>query len=97
MIQASNADRCEWTMSVNGLYLPRTMIPAPGSFRKDAGNSPDPAGKHRKWLEDGSSIPVENCPDFSGGFLPNSCAFRQEATGNHWKKSGKFPTGILLP
>ena len=73
------------------------MILASGSCRKDAGNSPDPAGKHRKSLDDGSSIPVENCPDFSGGFLPASCAFLQELTGNHRKKSGKFPTGILLP
>ncbi len=31
-----------------------------GSCRKDAGKSPDPARKHRKSLEPGSSIPTEN-------------------------------------
>jgi hypothetical protein len=34
---------------------------------------------------------------FSGGFLPTSCAFRQEPGGKHWKKSENFPAGILLP
>jgi hypothetical protein len=34
---------------------------------------------------------------FSGGFLLTSCAFRQEPGGKHWKKSEKFPAGILLP
>jgi hypothetical protein len=34
---------------------------------------------------------------FSGGFLSNSCAFRQEPAGNHQKKSENFPAGILLP
>ncbi len=39
----------------------------------------------------------ENFRIFSGGFLPTSCAFQQEAGGKHWKKSEKFPAGILLP
>ncbi len=34
---------------------------------------------------------------FSGGFLPTFCAFRQEPGGKHWKKSEKFPGGILVP
>jgi hypothetical protein len=34
---------------------------------------------------------------FFGGFLSNSCAFRQEPAGNHQKKSENFPVGILLP
>jgi len=46
------------------------------SYRKDAGKSPDPAGKHGKYLEHGSSIPVGNFPDFfpmiSGRILPES-------------------------
>jgi hypothetical protein len=33
---------------------------------------------------------------FPGRFLSTSCAFRQEPVGNHWKKSEKFPAGILL-
>ena len=36
-------------------------------------------------------------PDFSGGFLPTSCTFRQELAGYHRKKSENFPSGILLP
>ncbi len=35
-----------------------------GSYRKDAGKSPDPAGKCGKSPEHGSSIPAGNCPDF---------------------------------
>ncbi len=34
---------------------------------------------------------------FFGGFLPTSFAFRQEPGGKYWKKSDKFPAGILLP
>ncbi len=34
---------------------------------------------------------------FSAGFLPTSRAFRQKLGGKHWKKSEKFPAGILLP
>jgi hypothetical protein len=34
---------------------------------------------------------------FFGGFLPTSCAFRQEPARNHRKKSENFLTGILLP
>jgi len=33
------------------LLLPRSIVPATGSSRKDAGKSPDPAGKHGKLLE----------------------------------------------
>ncbi len=58
---------------------------------------PDPAGKHRKSLELGSSIPTGNGPDFSGGYLPTSCAFRYEPAGNYRKKSENFLAGILLP
>ncbi len=32
-----------------------------------------------------------------GFFLVDSCAFRQELGGKDWKKSEKFPAGILLP
>jgi hypothetical protein len=39
----------------------------------------------------------ENFRIFSGKFLSNSCAFRQEPARNHWKESEKFPAGILLP
>jgi hypothetical protein len=34
---------------------------------------------------------------FSGGFLPNSCIFRQGLGRKHWRKSENFPAGILLP
>ncbi len=34
---------------------------------------------------------------FSGGFLSNSCASRQEPAGNRRKKSETFLEGILLP
>jgi hypothetical protein len=41
----------------------RFRTPDPAGFcRKDAGKSPDPAGKHQKSLEHGSSIPA--------GFFP---------------------------
>jgi hypothetical protein len=40
------------------------MIPGTGSRWIDSRKSPDPAGKHRKSLEHGSSIPTGNCPDF---------------------------------
>jgi hypothetical protein len=71
------------------------MIPATGSCRKDVGKSPYPAGKHRKSLEHGSSIPAGNLSKFSG-FLPTSFAFLQEPGGKHWKKSEKFTAGIML-
>jgi hypothetical protein len=57
----------------------------------------DPAGKHRKSLKHGSSLPSGKFSDFTGGFLLTSCAFRQEPGGKQWKKSEKFPAGILLP
>src|ERR1700737_3053409 len=48
-------------------------IPTTGSCMKDAGKPPYPAGKHRKSLEHGSSIPAGNCSDFfrwiPGNFL----------------------------
>jgi hypothetical protein len=54
---------------------------------------PDLSGKHGKYLEHGSSIPIGYFPDFSDDF-------RTDAAGKHWKlleSTGKFPTGILLP
>jgi len=56
--------------------LPRSIIPDTRSRRKDAGKSPDPARKHRKSLEHGSSIadffPVDSCqlPLLSGRNWP---------------------------
>ncbi len=84
----------QWIIAFPGRRF-RLSDPA-GSCRKDAGKSPDPAGKHRKSLEHGSSIPTGNCPDFSGGFLSTFCAFRQEPARNHRKKFENFPAGILL-
>ncbi len=50
-----------------------------------------------KYWEVGSSIPVGNFPDFSRWIPTTSSAFRQDLSGNHRKKSWKFPIGILLP
>ena len=73
------------------MVIPRTMIPAPGSRR---------ILQERCWKLTGSCRKTPKMAgkwkQYSGRKLPNSCAFRQEATGNHWKKSGKFHTGILL-
>jgi hypothetical protein len=35
-------------------HVPKPIVPAIGSCRKDAGKSLDPAGKHGKYLEYGS-------------------------------------------
>ncbi len=77
--------------------LPKSKIPASGSHKKDAEKSPDPAEKHRKSLELEAVFRPEIVRIFSGGFLSNSCVFRQELAGNHRKKSEKFQAGILLP
>ncbi len=58
-----------------------------GSCRKDAGKSPDPAGKHRKSLEYGSSIPIGNCQDFSRWIPVNFLCF---PAGTDWKSSEKI-------
>jgi hypothetical protein len=93
------------------LSSPRSMITATGSrrilqersgnvagsCRKEAGMSPDPAGKPWKSPEVEAVFRPEIYWIFSGGFLSISCAFRQEPVGNHRKKSEKFPVGILLP
>jgi hypothetical protein len=42
-------------------FLPPDLA---GSCMEDAGKSPDPAGKHGKYLEHGSSIPAWNFSDF---------------------------------
>ena len=59
---------------------------------------PVPAGKHRKSMERGSSIPVGNFSDF---FPESSDQFLFIPAGNGRKSSGKnpkqFPAGILLP
>ncbi len=68
-----------------------------GSCRKDAGKSPDPAGKHGKYLEHGSTIPARNFSDFFRWFPEGSSRKALEVVRIHRKKSGKFPTGILLP
>ena len=46
-----------------------------GSCRKDAEKSPYPAGKHRKSLERGSSIPAGNCSDFFRSIPANFLRF----------------------
>jgi hypothetical protein len=43
--------------------------------RDPAGKSADPAGKHRKSLEHGSSIPTRNCPDFFQSIPVNFLCF----------------------
>ena len=53
-----------------------------------------PAGIHRN-ME--AVFGPENFRIFFGAFRSLSCAFRQELVGNHRKKSGIFPAGILLP
>jgi len=60
-------------------YPDRSFLPPylAGSCRKDAWKSPDPAGKHGKYLEYGSSIPSRNFPIISGRMLPE----------NHWNLS----------
>ncbi len=60
---------------------PRSIIPATGSRRKNAGKSPDPSGKHGKYLEHGSSISVWIFPMISGRILSEntgSCRNPQE-------------------
>ncbi len=71
-------------------YPDRSFLPPDlaGSCRKDVGKSPDPSGKHGKYLEHGSSIPARNFPIISGRILP-------ETTGicrNPPKKTRKIPT-----
>jgi hypothetical protein len=66
----------KWIIIINN-SIPRSMVPATESSRKDAGKSPDPAGKHGKYLEHGSSIPVGNFPMIYGRILP-------ESTGSCW-------------
>jgi hypothetical protein len=63
------------------------MIPATGSCRKDAGKSPYPAGKHRKSLEHGSSIPAGKFLVF----LPvDSCQLPVLSGRNRAKNIGKI-------
>ena len=38
-----------------------------------------------------------SCRKISGAFQSLSCTCRQKLVGNHRKKSGNFPAGILLP
>ncbi len=47
----------------------------------------DPAGKHRKSLEHGSSMSTEIVRIFSGGFLSTSCDFRPKIIGKNSKIS----------
>ncbi len=56
-----------------------------------------PAGKHRKSLERGSSIPIGKFSHFSDGFRSVPTGKHGKLTGIHRKKSNKFPVGILLP
>ncbi len=58
---------------------------------------PVPAGKHRKSLERGSSIPAGKFSDFSDDFRPVPAGKHGKLTGIYWKKSEKFSVGILLP
>jgi len=72
-------------MKLDGMLLslvPKTKTLVAGSCRKDLGKPPDPAEKHRKLLEDGSSTPTRNSPDFSGKYLPTSYAFLPERVRN---------------
>jgi len=43
-------------------FTPKSKIPATQSCRKYAGKGPYSAGKHRKFLENGSSIPAGSYP-----------------------------------
>ena len=73
---------------------PRSKITATGSCRKEAGTSPDPAGKHRKWKQYSDRKFLDFFPvDFSR-FPALSSRNRSEIMG---KKSEKFPVRILLP
>jgi hypothetical protein len=75
----------------------KSMIPVSGNNRispesagKRRGKSFYPAEKHRKSLEDGSSIPTGKFSDFFGDSRPISCCFRQELVVNHRRKSENF-------
>ncbi len=61
---------------------PRSIIPATGSRRKNAGKSPDPSGKHGKYLEHGSSISVWIFPMISGRILSESTGNCRNPPGN---------------
>jgi hypothetical protein len=69
------------------------MISVTGSCRKDAGKSPDSAGKHWKSLEHGSSIPN----GLVRWILVNFHCFPVGTGRKSSEKSRKFPAGILLP
>ncbi len=60
-----------------------------GSCRKDAGKSPDPAGKHRKSLEHGSSILTQIVRIFSSRFLCFPARNGQKSPGKIRKISGR--------
>ncbi len=62
-------------------YPSRRLRPldSAGSWRKEAGKSPDPAGKHRKFVG-----------FFSGGFQSISCGFQQEPVGILLPRFGDF-------
>jgi hypothetical protein len=68
-------------------HVPKVIVPAIGSCSKDAGKSPDPAGKHGKYLEYGSSFPAWNFPMISGRILPE----RNGICRNLPKKIRKIP------
>jgi hypothetical protein len=72
--------------------------PDPSGFcRKDAGKSPDPAGKYWKSLEYGSSIPIKKRPDFFRHIPVNFLCFPAGTGRKSSEKIRKFPIGILLP
>ncbi len=75
------------------VFVPALMISATGSRKKDAVKSAYPAGKHQKSLKHGSSIPSEIFRQ-----IPLKVLCSLAGTGRKvLEKSGKFPTGILLP
>ncbi len=72
-----------WKLSKLLLKFLEFRPPDPtGPCRRDAGKSPYPAGKHRKSLARGSSIPAGNSPDFFQWFSAGSCQKAQEVGRN---------------
>jgi hypothetical protein len=72
------------------------MIPATGSLVILQERCGKVTGSCRKTPEIAGTWKQYSGRKFSGGFLSISCAFRQEPTGNHRKKSETFPSGTLL-
>jgi hypothetical protein len=89
------------TVNSQRAWLPRTKIPATGSCRKDERKSTYPAGKYRKSLEHGSSIPAGNCPDFfrwiPGNLLCSSAGTGLKSSEKKRKISGQNTASTKSP